>query len=608
MKAKLKLLAAVGTVTLGAWIYYDFVDTDSTREAVKKQVEPFVIVEDGTFEKTVDNLLKKPEEKDSEPIAPVDKNGTVIPIRKSALIPQGPLYDKEAPSPVFPKDSKAVKAITLDDALAAAIDGSDEALQLLQDFFDKKDGVPEEIGERASEMLSALGKMPLDSAALEQAARRVIDAAARSATSAYAMPFTSLSDFGLTAGDYGWDFGPDGKTPHRGFMRVGPKSNLISGKGLVALEASPENDFIKDGVLNVNKFGTTDVEAGTYRLYVVTTTLPSGGRLAYPFGRKFGFNGNELRVVDVGAGSSKRQAKLTSRGIVLESRPGEMDGETPLVPVTFGKEGEPEGWLITSLIQTNGEPVRLSFEKLGNEETYIVSIVISPTSLEEFENQLNEQLLAFLNDVAPAAGGPGHTRPFGNDFTAKTIAQFFTNPNTRSGLGSNASPVEAFSSGGGVRVIVIDTDTAASTGDYKLEANAIPEQTIYLGDDFDLNGCGSTLNEISLCDLFAGRQENELLLQQVEPELFDIRWILDGEELNIGDSSNPLVLSDVIKDNPELFMGAGSYEIVLSIVYEDGLSDTYEMILHIIRISLPPTLSLAIIGLLLIIRRKNLNK
>ena len=321
MELKLKLLAVVGTVALGTWLYTDFIDTDPIRKTLEEQTTPFIIVEDQTFENTVDTLEKEVTGQDAEPVAPIVSEGQTRPVKKSSLTPQGPLFAKPAPNqaPAIPEQITP-RHVTLEEALAAALDGSEDSLRLLQNYFDATSGLPEEISKRVSALLEALGALPLEGSggALEEAAKRIVDAAARAASSAYVMPYQTLSDFALNREDIAWDFGPDGKIPHRGFMRIGPKSRLVDGKGLVALEAGKENIFLKDGILNVERFGVPEMGEGSFRVFIVTAPLPSGSALAYPFGRKFGFNGNELRMVKASESDHWLSRNSAKAGFLLQ--------------------------------------------------------------------------------------------------------------------------------------------------------------------------------------------------------------------------------------------------------------------------------------------------
>ena len=147
-----------------------------------------------------------------------------------------------------------------------------------------------------------------------------------------------------------------------------------------------------------------------------------------------------------------------------------------------------------------------------------------------------------------------------------------------------------------------------------LFADAGPDQAIYLGMDFNLNGCAPdpfSISTISLCDI-----ENELG-SFVFDSLFDISWELHRDNNSTISLGHDLQLFDVIANNSALFPqsdtnfpGLGSYVIELIIEYTgdpfnfDGiditnngmaLSAADEMTLYIIKISAPPML--AIFGL-----------
>ncbi len=149
-------------------------------------------------------------------------------------------------------------------------------------------------------------------------------------------------------------------------------------------------------------------------------------------------------------------------------------------------------------------------------------------------------------------------------------------------------------------------------------AEAGPDQTIQWGlEDFNLDGCGpdgSNLGGVSLCEI------EYSLGDEVFDSLFDITWLVDGDEL-IG-TDDELQLSNLILLYPDLFTGPGTYIIDLIIQYSGGpfthegvifsngqtLVATDYMTLYII--SAPASLSLAALGGLWILRtrRKSLNR
>ncbi|VAW04616.1 Phage tail protein and peptidase (ACLAME 17), partial [hydrothermal vent metagenome] len=471
MEFKYKLLAVASTMALSTWAYNDLIDNDATEKALQEQIDLLTIDEKSALDDAVDSgiggiIVEIPADDQRQYSL---KNEA----RKSKLVPQGPIYSgpditaSQDDNDILPQKTSVSKSsknqnvprivpqkpdqITREEAVNAAIDGSEESLKVLQQYFDSSAGQVDKISDLASKLLSDLGKSGLVSndSSMKDAAARVIDAAARAATSAYTIPYSSVSDFGLSFGDIGWDFGPNKKIPHRGFIRITPTSSNIKGTGLLALEASKENDFLKDGILNVSSFGIPDVDKGNYRLYVFTAPLPSGMMISHPFGNRFGINGHQLRVIDTAKTGNPQWAKLSTNGVSLTGDAGHDENtSTPDVePVSLGFEqsGDVNGWLLTTLVKNTGEPIEMKFEADGDAETYIVGIILSPTDMTDMEEKLNEQLFAMLENLAPG-GTDSAGQTFNNDFTAQTFSQFFSNPNTRSGLGPNAQALDGFGS------------------------------------------------------------------------------------------------------------------------------------------------------------------
>ncbi len=468
-KTRYRLLAVASTLVFSVWAYNDFPYKFSSGSGPENQTpeqDPLglditassgddkIIISstNGSSSDNFDNNIHENGPKlvpqgniYSDPSDTHLKNITSSKVKKTSL-PSGDFTE----SPPFTVHN-SIKTITTEEALAAALDGTESGLKILQRYFDSSIGQPDKITALASGLLHGLGKSGLaeNSHILQEAATRVIEAAARAATSAYTIPYSSLSDFGLSLGDRGWDFGPSKKIPHRGFARITPASSNIEGSRLLALEASKENNFLKDGILNVEAFGIDEVEKGSYRLHIFTAPLPTGKSLSHPFGQRFGVNGNQIRIVDSSQFHSKRWAKLSSNGVSLIGG-DEIETEENLgnvEPVSLGQDekADTEGWLLTSLVRSTGEPINMRFETDQQLGTYIVGIILSPIDLSNMETELNEQLLAMLENLTPGGTDTG-TRVFNNDFTAQTLGQFFNTPNTRSGLGPNARVLDGFGS------------------------------------------------------------------------------------------------------------------------------------------------------------------
>ncbi len=702
MGLKYKLLAVVSTFALSIWGYNDFIDNSATEKALLDQVDLLTENEVAAVDSTMGVIVASPEDTGKNITRP-QKFATrdIIP-KKATLIPQGPAFSGSTTAKKLPHTSLIVpqktEQITREEAVYAAIDGSEESLKILQHYFDSSAGQSDKITKLASEVLSKLGNSALanNNHSLQDAAARVIDAAARAATSAYTIPYSSISDFGLSFGDLGWDFGPAKKIPHRGFIRITPASGNIEGTGLLALEASKENDFLKDGIINVSAFGIPEMEEGSFRLFVFTAPLPSGVSVSQPFGDRFGVNGNQLRVIDTAKTGSPQWAKLSSNGVSLTGEEGNKEFASATEPIKLGFEQKNDinGWLLTTLVKSGGEPINMRFESDSKLETYIVGIIMSPVDMTEMEELLNEQLFAMLENLAPG-GYDTAGRTFNNDFTANIFSQFFNNPNLRSALGPNAQNLDGF----GSRISLPSGNPPADdppaddppaddppaddppaddppaddppaddppaddppaddppaddppaddppaddppaddppaddppaddppADSIQLFADAGPDQTIYLGMDFNLDGCAPnpfSISTISLCDI-----ENEIG-SLVFDELFDISWELQLDGDTTVSLGNDLQLFNVIANNGGLFPlgttnfpGLGSYIIELVIDYSGNafeynnitvtnngvaLSAADQMTLFIVNISAPPMLALFGLGFAFTVYRRRKN-
>ena len=229
MELKYKLLAVVSTLALSTWAYNDFIDNDAIEKALKDQIDLLTVKEQTDSNNKSGIIVAIPEatsgqhtnltktrkttdfKKNDFERSGLETSGHESDNDQAVLVPQGPTYFKAtAPlqRPHTPLTTPQInKRITQEAAVKAAIDGSENSLRILQKYFDASAGQQEKITDLASGVLQALGNSGLveNSHNLQEAAARVIDAAARAATSAYTIPYSSISDFGLSFGDLGWD-------------------------------------------------------------------------------------------------------------------------------------------------------------------------------------------------------------------------------------------------------------------------------------------------------------------------------------------------------------------------------------------------------------------
>jgi len=173
MEFKYKLLAVVSTLALSTWAYNDLINNETTEQILQDQIDLLTRSEksalsDSSDAETAPFIVARPEND-------LRNNRAEINSENPALVPQGPIYSDPLQAPSYKKTSvpknnvtaqqpstsyivpQRLEEITLEEAVNAAIDGTEESLKILQKYFDSSAGQPHKITDLASKILNGLG-------------------------------------------------------------------------------------------------------------------------------------------------------------------------------------------------------------------------------------------------------------------------------------------------------------------------------------------------------------------------------------------------------------------------------------------------------------------
>lgn len=387
-------------------------------------------------------------------------------------------------------------------AADGALDGTDQGIADLLDYFDAAGGNETIIAFRAQLLLEALGKdsRAADSlTALQEATKNISEAAFTALWSGYVMPTNFQPDFALPPGSIGYDLGAvmlesgEINPVYDDFIRVPANSNHIEGSAS-DVETSPQLLW-GDGVKGLTVF-TAPIPNGTYKVYVLTSseggidpsvafgeynTLRRDGRLRridlrggdgisrnwnqqdcgaqdqvqieqpvynpddVPAEQRASDTGPQCRKLDADGGLATAEVLMSRQGISAEIEP-------ELTMVSLGPDQTRGKGAVYALREEvkNGQ-LFLDFHQAGV-PTYVVGIIVVAAD-DTFGAQMAAMVSAVLETVHPAAGdgtqGPG----MATNFAATTLP-------TGTPGGGGAGGGNAGNPGGGV-----PTGPEANAGD-----------------------------------------------------------------------------------------------------------------------------------------------
>ncbi|WP_417452186.1 hypothetical protein [Kordiimonas sp.] len=355
--------------------------------------------------------------------------------------------------------------VTLEEAVEGALAVDEWGFQVVQSYLNQAMGDDEALKVRMEALLRKIEEAAgdYDLATISDAANLIIEAGARTHWTAFMAPFVLDENFKLTEGAIGWDLGPTSREPYDKFTRVGADNKMLIGEGM-ADEASPSGpSILSNGVHNVEQFVASNIPNGRYRVVILTAPRPNGRSPLYPFGVDVKRNGGNVNMVDTRATDDLVPVMKLSTGGPgrLADAPDEAPTITSMAPeLEFQLSAVAEGSLVNSqvmdlpglglgggviagfsssvfgmgaaksldtvgpflqadgsgggspasghMLVTRAEVVdgtlRISFRQLGGQDTYVTAVIIYPEADNEIEEELAEEVAAFIERIAPAAG------------------------------------------------------------------------------------------------------------------------------------------------------------------------------------------------------------
>jgi hypothetical protein len=387
-------------------------------------------------------------------------------------------------------------------AADGALDGTDEGIADLLDYFDAAGGNETVIAFRAQLLLEALGKdsRAADSlSALQEATKNISEAAFTALWSGYVMPANFQPDFALPPGSIGYDLGAvmlesgEINPVYDDFIRVPANSNHIEGSA-TDVETSPQLLW-GDGVKGLTVF-TAPIPNGTYKVYVLTSseagidpsvafgeynTLRRDGRLRridlrddqgisrnwnqqdcggqdqvrieqpvynpddVPAEQRASDTGARCRKLDADGGLATAEVLLSRQGMSAEIEP-------ELTMVSLGPDQTRGKGAVYALREEvkNGQ-LYVDFHQAGV-PTYVVGIIVVAAD-DTFGAQMAAMVSDVLETVHPAAGNGAQGPGMATNFAATTLP-------TGTPGGGGAGGGNAGNPGGGV-----PTGPEANAGD-----------------------------------------------------------------------------------------------------------------------------------------------
>jgi hypothetical protein len=189
---------------------------------------------------------------------------------------------------------KTSSAISHEQAMQLATDGSESDLELLADYFASNGRDAEGVAKLAADMIRELSDKP---DVLADASERIADAATDALNAQYVTRFEEDEDFNLPEGAIGFDFATPDSKQISGYERVTPNDGrLETEKAMSGLRRPTDKPVVGHGIVGVKKF-STDIPNGVYRVTLVTDDLGDWESMPRPFGNRVRVNDKMVRVL-----------------------------------------------------------------------------------------------------------------------------------------------------------------------------------------------------------------------------------------------------------------------------------------------------------------------
>ena len=188
---------------------------------------------------------------------------------------------------------QTLSAISAEQALELATDGTEADLELLSDYFASNGRDAEGVARMAADMIRELS----DSDTLADAADRIADAATDALNAQYITRFEEDEDFSLPEAAIGFDFATPDSKQISGYERVTPNDDrLESDTEMSGLRRPTDKPVVAHGIVGVKKF-STEMPNGIYRVTLITDDLGDWSKIPRPFGNRIRVNDKTVRVL-----------------------------------------------------------------------------------------------------------------------------------------------------------------------------------------------------------------------------------------------------------------------------------------------------------------------
>ncbi|MCK0070452.1 hypothetical protein [Kordiimonas laminariae] len=348
-------------------------------------------------------------------------------------------------------------SVTLEEAVEGALAVDEWGFQVVQSYLNQAMGDADELKRRMDALLAKIEEVAgdYDLTTISDAANLIIEAGGRTHWTAFMSPFVLDRSFKLQDDAIGWDLGPSNYEPYDKFIRVGSESKMLIGDNINDEGDTAGPSILRNGVRNVEQFVASGLKNGRYRVVILTAPRQNGSAPLYPFGVDVKRNDGKINMVDTRATddivplmklSTEGPGRLTDAGGEAASyQNGEVkfslsgSSSAPLIASadpyitqgrlsnTYGSASlrllEPMAQAGPNLLQSGGDnyrpstghmlvtraevvdgTLRISFRQLGGQDTYVTAVIIYPEADTNIDEELAEQVVEFIQRIAPAAG------------------------------------------------------------------------------------------------------------------------------------------------------------------------------------------------------------
>ena len=315
------------------------------------------------------------------------------------------------------------------EAATAALSAGPKAVQTLRAVLERGSPTPDQVAERAVEIMQAIRQQAgNDLLVLQQALTQVEAQAALALRAAPVMRLGVLDNFSVPAGVFAYDLGPAASPPAPGFVRLAPGDAGLVGNGMQAV-AGPPGDFLADGVIGLRGLNLP-LPAGDWRVILLVGDAVRGDS-AMPFGEQVSINGQTVAIGGASPADGLATGFLTALGGLEVSSVERLEARL-LVGlradgVAQASQGAalPNGVAVARNVTVEGQTLNLRFDPAPGQQTALSALLLEPVASRSVlaptpalaqalarseaailaaEAAIQAQLASLLTEVATAAG------------------------------------------------------------------------------------------------------------------------------------------------------------------------------------------------------------